>query len=117
MGGQGEAFFTAEARHENDRILSAEQPAVLEATRKLKALGFVTGHSWGSYWARPHGPQEWLYEGSRISEAVLEFVKRDVRDLAESGIFEALPVAASEPPNAPPEEPVEDVAIQPGADL
>jgi hypothetical protein len=117
VGGHGEPFFTAEARHEDDHILSAGQPALLETTRKLKALGFATGHSWGSYWARPHGPQEWLYEGSRISEAILELVKRDVRDLAESGIFEALPAAAPGAPNAPPEEPVEDVAVQPGDDL
>lgn len=116
VGGQHEPFFTAEARHENDHVLRSGEPALLEATTKLKAQGFVTGLGYGSYWTRPHGPKEWLYDGARITESLLRLVTRDVRDLAESGIFEALAAAPPGAPSAPPEQPPEDVEEPSSAD-
>jgi hypothetical protein len=89
LGGHDELYFTVEARHENDRVLIGATDPLKSATNELEAAGFKTGHSWGAYWARVHEPGEWLPE-EHATEALMRLVERDVRELVQSGIFEAL---------------------------
>jgi hypothetical protein len=96
VGGRGEPLFTTEARHEDDHILRSADAALLEAHRKLTAQGFESGHSWGAYWSRPHGPDKWLHKGARTSEALFELMREDVQDLVASHIFDALPESSVE---------------------
>jgi hypothetical protein len=95
VGGHREPFFAVEARHEDDHLLRGADSKVIEATRALREQGFKMGHSWGSYWSRPHPPQDWLYDGPGAIDKLLGFVENDVRDLAQSGIFAALPASSS----------------------
>ena len=103
--------FTAEARHEDARPLFEQRdPGLLAATKRLRDEGFdEPGWDYGTYWSRPHPPDEWLYQGTGIQEALLHLVQSDVRALARSGIFEALP--PEKPGTAVTRPPEEDEAL------
>jgi hypothetical protein len=105
-GGRAVPVFTAEARHEDARLLMRTQPALIEATRVLREEGFDDpGHSYGSYWSRPHPPEEWLDKGTGIHDAMLTIVESDVGAIVKSGILDALPPSE---PGAKTEIPPED---------
>lgn len=97
LGGfKGGPYFTVEARYPDARSMLADAVhPVSVATRALTDLGFSTGRDWESYWTRLHPPAEWLDAGSAIHDVLLDIVTNDVRELAASGIFEALPQGAT----------------------
>ena len=92
-GGRDVPVFTAEARHEDARpLLRKREPALIEATKVLREEGFDDpGYSYGSYWSRPHPPEEWLDKGTGIHDAMLAIVESDVAAIVNSGILDALP--------------------------
>jgi hypothetical protein len=109
LGGMGEPYFTVEARHEDVRpLLKAGAEPLTGITKALEEQGFATGHSWGNYWARVHGPDEWLVTDGSMQEKLLALVEADVQDLVSSGLFEALPPASDGGPARPGEEPPSD---------
>jgi len=71
---------------------------VRDVTSALGQLAppFEQGHSWDSYWARVHPAGAWLQSGAEIHDVLLRTIRADVRALAESGIFAALPLEAGE---------------------
>jgi len=89
----GGPHFTVEARYPDARpLLGAGE--IRDVTSKLGRVEppFQQGHFWGSYWARVHPADAWLESGAEIHDVLLETIRRDVRALAESGIFAALPL-------------------------
>jgi hypothetical protein len=92
-GGRDVPVFTAEARHEDARPpLRKGEPALIEATKALRKQGFDDpGYSSGSYWSRPHPPEEWLDKATGIQDAMLAIVESDVAAIVKSGILDALP--------------------------
>ena len=106
-GGRDIPVFTTEARHEDARpLLREREPALMKATKRLRQRGFdEPGYDYGSYWSRPHPPEEWLDKGDQIQEALMELIEQDLDALIESGILEGLPAAepgvkAPAPPEA-----------------
>ncbi len=98
LAAEGRPHFTVEARYPDTRpLLGAEE--VRDVTSKLGRADppFQQWHSWGSYWARVHPADAWLESGAEIHDVLLRTIRADVRALAESGIFAALPLEAGEP--------------------
>lgn len=104
LGGvEGGPYFTVEARYPDARrILANHAHPLTVATEKLRQQNFEIGRDWENYWSRLHPSSEWLSAGPSIHDVLLHLVEQDVRDLAVSGIFQALPVqsdgSAPEPP-------------------
>lgn len=93
LAAEDRPHFTVEARYPDARpLLGAGE--VRDVTAELGRLDppFQQGHSWGSYWARVHPADAWLESGAEIHEVLLGRVRADVRALAASGIFAALPL-------------------------
>jgi len=99
LGGPGGPHFTVEARYPDARPLldldpdAGGSPELRRATDYLAGLPepFSVGRDWENYWSRVHPPAQWLDAGPDVHEVLLSFVRDDVRVLAESGIFQALP--------------------------
>lgn len=91
VGGQNQPAFCLGARHENADLLRDADEQLLEASADLTAKGFETGRYYGSYWRRPHPPEEWLDKGSEATAALLALAETDLGDLLASGLLDALP--------------------------
>ncbi len=99
LGGPGGPHFTVEARYPDARPLldldpdAGGSPELRRATDYLAGLPepFSVERDWENYWSRVHPPAQWLDAGPDVHEVLLSFVRDDVRVLAESGIFQALP--------------------------
>jgi hypothetical protein len=106
LGGEkGGPYFTVEARYPDARsmLVDVAHP-VSVSTRKLSDLSFAVGRDWENYWARLHPPEEWLSAGPEIHTVLLNAITDDVRMLAASGLFEALPAGPARPGTVPPDE-------------
>lgn len=90
----GSLYFTVEARFPDTRSLSPDQQSRLDvSTAKLENASppFRVSKDWEHYWARVHPAEEWMKDPDGMQERLLELIRKDVSDLVDSGIFDALP--------------------------
>lgn len=113
LGGYDRPFFTVEARRSGSaRLLAGHAEGhqkFIEAANMLKHRDVRFDTNERLYWARVHGPQEWLETDTPVAEALLDLVRDDITALADSGILDpdsGFEADIARP--APPEPPSED---------
>jgi hypothetical protein len=92
---EGEVHFCVEARYPDAQAYlegPSGDPRLMAITAALRAVDprFWDGYEWESYWSRWHPMEPLLERGENPAERLLEWVREDVRVLAQEGLFDAL---------------------------
>jgi hypothetical protein len=104
----GAVSFSCEARYEHPKEQVMDVSAINEASVRLRKSGYAVdrdGEGW--YWAKATDPTPWLMSPDPL-QAMLEFTKSAVDELAASSIWNALGGVTPSTPTEQGEDPLPD---------
>ena len=93
VGGPPGVRFALDARtSDGESRPDLSDPVLLTASEALDPVsGWETGEYYGRYWSRPHPIEAWPDSAQGTIDALLDFVREDIREIVASGLLEALP--------------------------